>query len=256
MCAVGALLIALTAAVVPGPIDGFPTIDNPVGVVGPLGELVVSVAPVAILVILLVMLVASGSSVVVRFWRARGVERQQLKWFAYAVAVTVAGFAVTFPGWLGSWGDLISNVCITSIPASIAVAVLRYRLYEIDRIINRTLVYAILSVGLGATYWLCIVMLQTSLRPLTQGSELAMVGSTLAVAAVFQPLRHRIQRLVDRRFYRQRYDAERILEAFNARLRDEIDLDSMGAELLAAVRQTMQPERLSLWLHSSAGRKS
>jgi hypothetical protein len=143
---------------------------------------------------------------------------------------------------------------VASMPLAIGIAVLRYRLYEIDRLINRTLVYALLTVGLGLTYWASVALLQQLLRPLTQGSDLAIVGSTLAVAALFQPLRHRIQQTVDRRFYRQRYDASRTLEAFSSRLREQVDLDSLGAELLAVVGQTMQPQRLSLWLRPPAKR--
>jgi hypothetical protein len=128
------------------------------------------------------------------------------------------------------------------------IAVLRYGLYEIDRVINRTLVYGLLTVLGGLFYWLSVIVLQQVLRPLTQGSDLAIVGSTLTVAALFQPLRHSIQRVVDRRFYRRRYNATRTLDSFSTRLKDEVDLDSLGAELLAVVIQTMEPTTASLWL--------
>jgi branched-subunit amino acid ABC-type transport system permease component len=139
---------------------------------------------------------------------------------------------------------------------SVGIAILRYRLFDIDLIIRRTLIYGVLTVGLALAYWCGVVVLQQVLRPLVQGSDLAIVGSTLAVAALFQPLRHWIQRTVDRRFFRQRYDVSRTLETFSSRMRDELDLDSVGAELLAVVRQTMQPQRLSLWLRTPADRIS
>jgi hypothetical protein len=138
----------------------------------------------------------------------------------------------------------------------IATAVLRYRLFDIDLIIRRTLVYGALTAVLAALYWAGVVVLQQLLRPLTQGSDLAIVGSTLAVAALFQPLRHRIQATVNRRFYRQRYEANRILEAFSQRLREEIDLESLRAELLGAVHRTVQPAVVSLWLPPDADRRT
>jgi hypothetical protein len=144
----------------------------------------------------------------------------------------------------------VAFLALTGVPLSIGVAILRYRLYEIDLIIRRTLVYGALTVGLALVYWGSVVLLQQLLRPLTQGADLAIVGSTLAVAAIFQPLRHRIQQTVDRRFYRQRYDAVRTLEGFSSRLREQVELDSLGAELLAVVTQTMQPQRVSLWLRA------
>jgi hypothetical protein len=142
----------------------------------------------------------------------------------------------------------IVTLAFLLVPISITLAVLRYRLWDVDLLIKRTLVYGVLTVFLGACYWLSVVVLQQVLRPLTQGSDLAIVGSTLAIAALFQPLRYRIQHGVDRRFYRQRYEASRTLEAFSARLRSEVDLDSLGAELLAVVGRTMEPKRVSLWL--------
>jgi hypothetical protein len=150
--------------------------------------------------------------------------------------------------WLGAWGDLLNTIAFYGFPVSIAVAVLKYRLYEIDLIIRRTLVYGALTVGLALVYWGSVVLLQQLLRPLTQGSDLAIVGSTLAVAALFQPARQGIQRLVDQRFYRRKYDAVRTLESFSARLREQVELDSLSAELVRVVRQTMEPTTASLWL--------
>jgi hypothetical protein len=135
-------------------------------------------------------------------------------------------------------------------PVALAMAILRYRLFDIDLLIKRTLVYSTLTAGLGLTYWGGVILLQLLLRPLTQGSDLAIVGSTLAVAVLFQPTRRRIQAAVDRRFYRRKYDAAQTLEAFNARLQHDIDLDSLTAELLGVVQQTLQPARVSLWLRT------
>jgi hypothetical protein len=154
------------------------------------------------------------------------------------------------------FGGVPFVVVFAGIPASIGIAILRYRLYDIDLIIRRTLVYGALTAALGLVYWASVLVLEQVLRSLTQGSELAIVGSTLAVAALFQPLRQRIQETVDRRFYRQRYDAGRTLEVFATRLRDELDLDSLGAELLEVVGKTMRPERVSLWLRPPAKRRN
>jgi hypothetical protein len=133
------------------------------------------------------------------------------------------------------------------------VAILRYQLYEIDRLINRTLVYGALTASLGLVYWASVLVLQRLLHPLTGGSDLAIIGSTLAVVALFQPARRRIQNAVDRRFYHGKYDAARTLEDFGRRLRQEVDLDSLAAELVAVVHQTMQPTRVSLWLRTPTG---
>lgn len=197
------------------------------------------------------------SSVVARFRRSRGMERQQLKWFVYAAVLTFLGVEVgptlllqnvltsdTMPYIDG----VLGAIAFPCLAGSVAIAILRYRLYDIDLIIRRTLVYGVLSALLALAYWASVVVLQQVLQPLTQGSELAIVGSTLAVAALFQPLRQRIQLTVDRRFYRQHYDAARTLEAFSARLRDEIDLDSLRNELLDVIGRTMQPTNFSLWL--------
>jgi hypothetical protein len=187
--------------------------------------------------------------VAVRFRRSRGIERLQLKWLAYAgsllpvVAVVNSGIPI-----FGSWGLLAAWIAIYAVPIAIGVAVMRYRLYEIDLLIRRTLIYAVLTAGLGAVYWASVVVLQQALRPFTQGSELAVVGSTLAVAALFQPARGKIQQAVDLRFYRRKYDAARTLDAFSSRLREDIDLDNLQSELLAVVNQTMQPAQTSLWL--------
>jgi hypothetical protein len=191
------------------------------------------------------------ASVVVRFRRSRGVERQQMKWFAYAVALMLA-----FPS-EGLLPEIVSNVMFgvvfIAIPTAIGIAVLRYRLYDIDLVINRTLVYGPLTAMLVLVYLGCVVSLQYAFRALTgQESQIAIVASTLAIAALFNPLRKWVQAFVDRRFYRRKYDAVKTLAAFSAKLRDETDLDALNAELVSVVRETMQPAHVSLWLRSPA----
>ena len=233
----------------PGPL-GHDLPDNPLGV-GWADRLMDRVGPVLFLLFGLFAVLVLGS-LVVRFRRSRGDERQQLKWLTYAAALLVA-----FPPMLGvvleridPWflGALAFSLVVSTIPAAIGVAVLKYRLYEIDRVINRTLVYGLLTVLLGAVYVAGVFGLGQLLNPITGESALAVAASTLAVAALFQPARRRIQQVVDRRFNRRKYDAARSVEAFATRLRDELDLDALSAELLAVIDQTMQPTRTTLWL--------
>jgi hypothetical protein len=222
------------------------TIDNPIGIEG-LGY--IEDLPVFGLLTALfgVGFFGAVGSVVVRFRRSRGVERQQMKWFVYAVALLL-----TFPleGYLP---DIIDNalfgVVVIALPTAIGIAVLRYRLYDIDLVINRTLVYGPLTAMLVLVYVGGVVSLQYAFRALTgQESQLAVVASTLAIAALFNPLRRRVQAFVDRRFYRRKYDARKTLAAYSAKLRDETDLDALNAELVGVVRETMQPAHVSLWL--------
>jgi hypothetical protein len=188
--------------------------------------------------------------------RARGVERQQLKWFAYATVVLVSGALLAFTvseatgvSWLGKIGFVLTMVGLAGLPMAIGIAVLRYRLYNIDRIINRTLVYGALTATLLALYFGGIVVLQRIVVLLTgEKSTVAVVASTLLIAALFNPLRGRIQAFIDRAFYRRKYDARKILEGFSARLRDETDLEALNSEVVGVVRETMQPAHVSLWL--------
>jgi hypothetical protein len=224
--------------------------DNPLGVdwLGPVQGAVYLIAP-------FLFILPSIVAVVLRFRRSRGVERQQMKLLVFGALAFPIGIWLTnqrmrvpdelkplFPG------GLLFGLAVSSVPIAIGLAVLRYRLYEIDLIIRRTLVYGALTALLALAYWAGVLVLQQVLRPLTQGSDLAIVGSTLAVAALFQPLRRRIQEAVDRRFYRRRYDAVRTLEDFSSRLREQIDLDSLQSELVAVVGRTVQPAHASLWL--------
>ena len=203
-------------------------------------------------VALLLLLLACGASMVVRFQGSRGDERQQIKWFAYAVAVMVVVFAswfsLAFAG-LVAPDALMWTVPLLGLPVAVGVAILRHRLYDIDLVINRTLVYGALTVMLALVYFGGVALLQGLFRGLTGGgSQLAIVASTLIIAALFSPLRRRIQSLIDRRFYRGKYDAERVLAGFSARLRDATDLDKLDEDLLATVRETVRPAHASLWL--------
>jgi hypothetical protein len=256
LAGLGALSVVVLAALADTlPVNEAPgfEIDNPIGIEG-LGY--VEDLPVfgALGVILGVVVIGAVASVVVRFRRSRGVERQQMKWFVYAVApVLVMPIEDYLPG-------IISSVALAAVliglPAAIGIAVLRYRLYDIDLLINRTLVYGTLTALLVAAYVGGIVVLQAAFRSLTgQDTQLTIVASTLAIAALFSPLRSRIQAFVDRRFYRRKYDAAKTLEAFSSRLRDETDLAELNEELLAVVRETMQPAHVSLWLRPDTAAK-
>jgi hypothetical protein len=193
----------------------------------------------------------AASALVVRFRRSRGVEREQLKWITYTAAISVGLLLIGFlspAGPAANVAQAASLVGIGLLPVAIGIAVTRYRLYDIDLLIRRTLIYAVLSVVLLATYIGGVALLQTILAPLTSGSGVAVAISTLAVVALFQPIRRRIQAAVDRRFYRAKYDADLTLDAFTARLRDEVDLVALEGELLAVVNDTVQPTYASVWL--------
>jgi hypothetical protein len=194
----------------------------------------------------------AAASLLVRFRRARGVERQQLRWLALAAALTVVSALLlvalvpTADPILLGWA---TAACVALLPLATGAAILRYRLYDLDRIISRTLAYGLLTVLLGLGYAGVVLGLG---RLLPKGSSLAVAAATLTVAALFQPARRRIQQAVDRRFNRRRHDAARVIEGFGGRLRDQVDLDTLTAEVLAVVDQTMQPTRASLWLRPRA----
>jgi hypothetical protein len=247
--------IATLAAVVLGAlVDRLPVneapgyrIDNPVGIEG-LGF--VENLPVVSDVLtgmLALGILGAAASVVVRFRRSRGVERQQMKWFVYTSALLVVG-AVSGP-LPDVVGNVLFGVVFIALPAAVGVAVLKYRLYDIDLVVNRTLVYAPVSVALAAVYLGGVIVLQYAFRAVTgQTSQVAVVASTLAIAALFNPLRRRVQEFVDRRFYRRKYDAQKTLSAFNSRLREDTELDSLSEDVLEVVSETMQPAHASLWL--------
>ena len=198
-----------------------------------------------------------------RWVHARGVERQQLKWFAYAVAVLGSGIVLKYfisepfeLAWLGWVGRPLVLAGLAGIPVSMGIAVLRYRLYDIDIIINRTLVYGSLTATLVVLYFGGIVVLQRMFVLLTgQQSTLAIVASTLLIAALFTPLRRRIQSFIDRRFYRMKYDARKTLEVFSVKLKNETDLEALNNDLVGVVRETMQPAHVSLWLRPTTAPK-
>jgi hypothetical protein len=238
-------------------------IANPAAAPEPVGAVLRALAgwlPYCFILLFAVGAIALG----LRFRGSRGVERQQLKWIAVAAPVVVVALAVTFgalallgaqptsgaaapTGWLLAVG-IVGTLSPGLLPVAIGIAILRYRLYDIDRLINRALVYGVLTATLAASYVGVIAVLQVVLQPFTRGSQLTIAASTLVVAALFQPLRARIQRAVDRRFYRSRYNAERTVERFAGRLRDELDLAALSAELIGVVGETVRPARAGLWL--------
>jgi hypothetical protein len=222
--------------------------DNPDQVGG-----AIAIVTVVVVYVLFTALLLSALSIVVRYRRASGAERQQLKWFALAAVVigVVATGHLLFLDLLLSEAvlNLLDAATITCLYVAVGIAILRYRLYDIDIIINRTLVYGSLTVTLVLVYFGSVVGLQYILRALAgQESQLAIVASTLVIAALFNPLRRRIQNFIDHSFYRRKYDAAKTLEAFSAKLRDETDVDILNSELLSTVRETIQPEHVSLWL--------
>jgi hypothetical protein len=244
----GVALVALS----PGPLSGFEPIGNPFGLEGAPNFTALVEALVYTLT-----LVAVGS-VFARLRRSRGVQRQQVKWFAYAASILATCAALTYlvseatgAGWVRWVSFVPAMVGFVGLPLAVGIAVLRYHLYNIDLIINRTLVYGTLSVTLVLVYFGGVATTEALLRALTgqeQQPQLAVVVSTLVIAALFNPLRRRIQSFIDRRFYRRKYDARKTLEAFSAKLRDETDLDALNAELVGVVKETMQPAHVSLWL--------
>ncbi len=250
----GAALWALWGATWARPFYLYRSIDNPFGIGGGLGAALETLGSFGI-VLVLVSLLASVLSVFVRLDNARGEERQQIKWFAYAAAVLIGSFLFGVPAAQAIGGPAAAAVFLviglSGVPVAIGIAVLRYRLYDIDLLINRTLVYGSLTLSLAVIYVGGIALTQGLFRALTgQETELAVVASTLAMAALFGPLRRRVQGFIDRRFYRRKYDSRKTLEALSAKLRDETDLDALSDDLVVVVRETIQPAYVSLWLRS------
>ena len=236
----------------PGPLEDYEQVDNPLGLRGVGGD----VSDVLLSIgfpLLALAAILSMASLVVRFRRSSGIERQQVKWMAAAAALLVLAWLVNavLDQGFGINISILLPIVALSLPVAAAVAVLRYRLYDLDLVVNGALVYGALTALLAGSYVGSVLLLQLLLRP---GSAFAIAGSTLAVAALVRPARRRIQSLVDRRFYRHRYDAVQTIERFGARLRDEIELDALSGELRAGARETMQPAHVSLWLRPEAGR--
>jgi hypothetical protein len=257
---VGVILGAFSS----GPVEGLGPIRNPLGIEGFSNVYDSILFTMVFTMVATVLVVAAALSVFMRLRRAKGVERQQIKWFAYAAAATVMGLVLAYiipdvidvPLWFERIGHAIFLLLIPAIPISIGIAILKYRLYDIDLLINRTLVYGSLTATLVALYFGGIVVLQRVFVVLTgQQSTLAVVASTLLIAALFTPLRRHIQSFIDRRFYRSKYDARKTLEAFSSKLRDETDLETLNKELVGVVRETMQPAHTSLWLRPDTAPK-
>lgn len=254
----GLLIVAFVFR--PGPLELYDSpVHNPLGVSAtkPVLDALFLLLPVLPLCML-----ASAGALVTRFRRSRGVERLQLKWLATAAALVASTYLTsmivsfsynamsggTYPGWL----DVLQSGSVLSfglIPLSIGIAILRHGLYEIDRLISRTVSYAVLTGTLLAVY---LGIVSTASRLVLEGNSLAVAAATLAVAGLFQPLRRRVQAAVDRRFNRSRYDAERTVEVFRARLREEVDLDTVRTDLLDVVQQTMQPASAMMWLRTES----
>jgi len=224
-------------------------IANPIGVAA-VGNPDKGPAVPALILLLTVLAAVAFGSLVVRFRRSRGEERQQLKWFTYAAAlVPLSVLGDALPAVVG---DLAIDLPIVFLPVAAGIAILRYRLYDIDRLINRTLVYGLLTALLAGVYAGAVLVLGQLFGGVRRDPpNWAVAGATLAVAALFQPARRRIQQVVDRRFNRRKYNTVQTIQAFSARLRDQVDLDTLSSELLAVVDQTMQPTRVVLWLRPS-----
>ena len=247
--ALGIAGVVVGYALKAGPLEDFPQIANPYGVDSPIVEMVGVVGSV----VAAGSLVASAVSLIVRMRHAGSEQRQQIKWLAYGGTVVVGTILVS--GLINLWnvsvGILVGNVALLGLPVFTGIAIVRHHLYDIDLLINRTLVYGSLTTMLVAVYVGGIILSQRVFVGLTGHEELpqlAIVASTLLIAALFAPLRRRIQATIDRRFYRRKYDAAKMLRAFNARLRDETDLGTLSDELVGVVKETMQPEHVTLWL--------
>ncbi len=258
--AVTVLLNAMPIALVAGDLELLTAdIRNPLALGG--GQDVLAAAQAAGEVGLGLACALAALGLVMRFRRAAGAERQQLKWFALAGAGAVVGVALALGAqvWPGGWRDVAGGLgwglfltsALAGLPVAIGIAILHDRLYDIDIVINRTIVYGALTAVLGSAYLGSVLVLQVVLDPITGGSDLAVAVSTLVVAGLFRPLRSRVQRLVDRRFYRRRYDGQRTVRAFAVRLRSELDLAAVGEDLRAVVADTVQPTQVRLWLRGT-----
>jgi hypothetical protein len=240
-------------ALLPGPLIIFSSVENPLGRQEAAGEIVSGVDAALAWMVFALTSIISLVSLVLRFRRSRGEERQQIKWVAYAAALIATYLLVEsfFNEILDPISPILSAFFFGSLWVAIAVSILKYRLYNIDLLINRTLVYGALTAALALIYFGGVTTVQAIFRTLTgqdQQPQLAIVVSTLVIAALFSPLRRRIQGFIDSRFYRRKYDAAKTLEAFSAKLRGETDLGALSDDLVGVVRDTMEPAHVSLWL--------
>jgi hypothetical protein len=249
---------AVGSALLPGEIKNLGVV-NPLGIeaLQPISGLFKDISFATVFAVAFI----SAISLVLRFRRSRGQERQQIKWLAYAASVILVWFLINYPveAAFPVLFTVVDNLLFSfGIPVAIGIAIFRYRLYEVDLLINRTLVYGILTALLAAMYLGGVTLAQVILSGLTgqmEQPQLAIVASTLAVAALFNPLRRRIQGFIDRRFYRRKYDARKTLEAFSAKLRDETDLEALNSDLIGVVRETLQPAHVSMWLRPETAQK-
>jgi hypothetical protein len=254
--AIALLPAAILGALSPGLILSS-TLQNPIGIEG------LPNVSRAIEAFMYLLVMFGASSMLARLRHAGRIERQQIKWFAYATAVAISGvilkntvYPVVNVTWVWWIGLVLTTVGVVSSPIAMGIAIFRYRLYQIDLIINRTLVYGSLTAVLAGVYLGGVVLLQYAFRALIgEESQLAVVASTLIIAALFIPLRRRIQGFIDRRFYRRKYDARKTLESFSAKLRNQTDLEALSEDLVGVVGETMQPAHVSLWLRSEAASK-
>ena len=238
---------ALGEAFTEGPLEDYPYVDNPY----PAGELFETLRALG-WPLLMIPVAASAVALISRFRRARGDERLQLKWMMFAGLLMVMYLALWQVS-VGLFGDdrvaeAFVGIASLSVPAAAGIAILKYRLYDIDVVINRALVYGALTAVLAGAYIGLVFAFQALLAPFTAQSDLAIAGSTLAVAALFRPVRSGVQDFIDRRFYRRKFDAARTVEEFNARLRDEVELGAVTSQLTEVIRETMQPTHVSLWM--------
>jgi hypothetical protein len=251
-------LSVIGAALRPGPlVEPFDSVSNPFGLSGLLGVMDTLLGFGFVFTLASVVLAAFGMRA--RLRRSRGLERVQFKWLVLAAAVTGVAVVGTLVLYLAAGIDVGGNAVLglgfSAFPLAAGVAILRYRIYDIDVVINRTLVYAALTATLALAYLGSVLLLQLALSGVTEGSGFAVAASTLAVAALFRPARTRIQEAVDRRFYRRKYDAARTLARFGSHLRDEVDLDALGSALRGVVSDAMQPAHVSLWLRTPEARR-
>ena len=252
---VAACIAIIGTALAPGPFEDYRSVANPFGLDAPAETLLMVMSEVG-WPLLLAGLVSAAVSLLLRFRKAHGRERDQIKWMLFGGVVLVLFFG--FFGITAALGndqiaESLLGVSLAILPAAAGIAIVKHRLYDIDVVINRTLVYGALTALLALFYVGSVFVFQRVLGPLTAESDLAIAGSTLAVAALFRPLRTRVQGFIDLRFYRSKYDAHRTLEIFTERLRDEIDLDALAGELVGVAGRTVHPAHASLWLRGAAG---
>ena len=251
----GIVLVATAKdALAPGPLEDVDAIDNPVGATGWLADVVTTIDGI-VDTLALPVFACAVASLVVRFRRSTGTERQQLKWISTALILVGIGLGMTAGAPVfGEATFFLALFSLAAMPVATGVAMLRYRLYDIDVVLNRALVYGALTAILAGVYLGAVLVLGLVLNPLAGGSGLSIAASTLAVAALFRPARARIQETVDRRFFRSKYDAAQTLDRFGSHLRDQVDLADIGTDLLAVVGETVQPTHASLWLRTQGAR--